>query len=108
MADILCDKILSDGTELSIHKYALSADVAKALNRPTGSYEIVLRWQGKGSAGTTWPKASWYLAESDFKQLYDLIRTKNDFMKVRKFVDEVKSDEDAGKLPEFIEKEMNK
>ena len=100
MPDTLEEKTLSEGSELSLIKYQLSEDEAEALDRPKGSYEIVLMLKAGRTIphGATKPKASWYLGEESFRKLYQEIKTEEDFKNVHEALERVDSKQKADKI----------
>jgi len=105
----LAQKNLIGDSKLKLISYQLDHFGADALGRPVGSKEIVLELdEGYGFRSATPPKASWYLNEVKFRQLYDAIRHVKDFKQVQNFLDgEINSPADAKKVDSLLGRMQN-
>tara|TARA_Y100000034_G_scaffold127988_1_gene181820 strand:- start:8490 stop:8828 length:339 start_codon:yes stop_codon:yes gene_type:complete len=104
MSKTLAEKILYSGETLRLEKYHLNSAEAEALRRSVGSYEMVLALATDISGENTDPSASWYLDQNDFKKLYDTIKNRQDFKRVKQFLDDnIQSPSDSDEVNSFLE-----
>lgn len=101
LVEILAHKEIMGGATLSLERYELSGEAATALNRPQGSYELVLChvYHGQGVLSTN-PRTSHYLSEGDFRELYGAIQSSLHFDNVARRINPITDDLDVEKLRE--------
>ena len=80
------EKILQDGSRLLLQRYQLIESVAQGMyerfGRPVDSYEYILVMTKDGNSRNTFPFASWYLPERQYRKLHELINDPSEFDKV--------------------------
>jgi hypothetical protein len=104
MRETLAEKVLSDGAKLQLGKYQLDQESAEVLGRPVGSDEMTINLITDMGENNTPPRVSWYLSEAELRKVYDAIKNKPDFNKVRQFLDdEINSLDDSYKVSSFLE-----
>ena len=103
MEETLEQKTLTDGTILSLKRYQLPPDSASILNRPPGSYEMILVLREGVDDSSTFPRASWYFSEEVYRQLYTIITNKTGFERVQLFLHPIRNKENAAGIGAFLE-----
>jgi len=79
-------------------KYPLSSADALSLGRPLGSHEMVLSLDSEYESKTTAPRASWYLTEQEYRDLFQSVRHLLHFNNIARALDCVLDEKDAERM----------
>ena len=104
MSEEIVKKDLPHNATLKFWKYELEKGEAEALDRPVGSYEIVLAYEAKPVGHTMNPTMSWKVDEQVYRRLFDAIKDKEGYDKAEQFlIAQATSPADAPDLDTFLE-----
>lgn len=102
MVETLLQKELSDGSDLKLLKIIMNKVYAEAYERNVGDIQYVLELKTRDSRKNNRPMVGFGLDKKYFDQMYSLIGSEQDFLKINEFLYEINKPEDVSKLEEYL------